>query len=50
MIRIRNVFAVYVGKPEGEKPRISDGSIKMRSIETECEDVVWIHLTKERDK
>jgi hypothetical protein len=50
MRRIRNVCVILVGKPEGERPRISEVSIEMRSNETGCEGVVWINLAEDRDK
>jgi hypothetical protein len=46
----RNMYRVFVGKPEGKRPRRrwKDG-IKMDLRETGCGGVEWIHLAQDRD-
>jgi hypothetical protein len=51
----RNVYRVFVRKPEGKKPpgrpmRRWDDGIRMNLRETGWESVEWIHLAQDRDR
>jgi hypothetical protein len=50
----RNVYRVWVGKPEGKRPlgrprRIWEDGIKMDLGEIGCGGVEWIHVVQDRD-
>jgi hypothetical protein len=51
----RDVYRVFVGKPEGKRPlgrprhRWED-NIKLDLKELECEDMDWIELAQDRDR
>jgi hypothetical protein len=54
MRKMRNLYRILVGKPEGKKPLIRsrhrwEDNIKMDLREIGLEDVDWTHLAQDRD-
>jgi hypothetical protein len=55
LVKIRGIYRVLVGKPEGKRPlgrprrRWEDDNIKMGLQEVGCGGVDWIELAQDRD-
>jgi hypothetical protein len=55
MVEIKNVYKIFVGKPEGKRPlgrprRRWDDNIRKDLQEIRWEGVDWIHLAQDRDQ